>query len=235
MNLFNRLHDLFLANAHQSIDLAENPETMIKQVLREMDAKIREARAAVVSAVASEKQLAAELERHRARSRELARQAESAVTVDREQLAEQLLLRKVEIDRVAAGIDQSWRSTRNTCSNLKAGLEALLAKRSDMLRRQQSLAALQRSAYARKKLCHTLASVEVPETTDEKFERMQARVTELEAESLAVCEVFEETPAVEAEAKDLEASLQVDVELQAIKARCLARSSDADTEGGTKR
>ena len=45
MRLWTRLNHLVIANAHDAIDSMENPETMAKQALREMDDNIREARA----------------------------------------------------------------------------------------------------------------------------------------------------------------------------------------------
>ena len=54
MSVISRINELLLANAHHAIDQAENPEVMLKQVIRDMDRNIYEARVAVVSAVAGE-------------------------------------------------------------------------------------------------------------------------------------------------------------------------------------
>ena len=48
MGLISRINDLLLANAHHAIDQAENPEVMLKQVIRDMDRNIQDARTAVV-------------------------------------------------------------------------------------------------------------------------------------------------------------------------------------------
>ena len=50
-------------DANALMELAEDPERMVKQIIRELDAEVRAARAAVVRAIAAEKQLAAELAR----------------------------------------------------------------------------------------------------------------------------------------------------------------------------
>ena len=83
MSLIGRINDLFLASAHHAIDQAENPEIMLKQVIRDMDRNIQDARAAVVSAVAGEKQLAAQVEHHRRTATELERNATSALEASR--------------------------------------------------------------------------------------------------------------------------------------------------------
>jgi phage shock protein A len=219
MNLISRLHDLLLANAHATVDRAEDPEKMIKHLLREMDDQIRGAQAAVVSTVAAEKQLAGELDHHRHRSRDLAAKAESAVAAEREDLARELLARKAEYDEGAAELARSWESAKSTSASLKAKLDALVAKRAQMVRRQQSLTVLQRSARARTELCRSLTPLDSRESTEEKFRRMQARVTELDAESLALCEVIEHRPEPERQAREAETRLQVELELKAIKQR----------------
>ena len=96
MSLIGRINDLFLANAHHAIDQAENPEIMLKQVIRDMDRNIQDARATIISAIAGEKQLAAQVEHHHRSSVELERKAESALKAAREDLARQALARKVD-------------------------------------------------------------------------------------------------------------------------------------------
>ena len=229
MTLIARIHDLFLANANHMVDSVEDPEKMIKQVIREMDENIRQARAAVVGAVASEKQLAAQLERHRASSKDLARKAESTIAAGEDELAKVVLARKVEHDRIASDLETSWKSAKTTCDSLKAQLETLVAKRTDAARKRESLVARQRAALARKRLCCTVATIRTPEATDAKFARMDDRVSELEAESLAVAEVFKDQLAPIEHVHNLEVAAQVDMELQAIKDRLKTRDIAGDS------
>ena len=233
MSLFDRLHTLFLANAHHAVDLAEDPERMVKQIIRELDAEVRAARAAVVRAIAAEKQLAAELARHRNNSHDLARKAESAVATGHTDLAKTLLTRKVEQDRLAAELERSWACAQNTSSNLKTQLEALLNKRAEVCQQRQALAARQRAAHARKSVCRALDSVEALDTADERFGRMRDRVSELEAESLAVCEVMQTHTTAEADADDLAAAAQVELELRAIEAKLGTQARDDDDQRPT--
>ena len=44
MSLISRINHLLVANAHHTIDQAESPEVMLKQVIRDMDRNIHEAR-----------------------------------------------------------------------------------------------------------------------------------------------------------------------------------------------
>ncbi len=110
MNIFQRLQDLVTANTHHAIDMAENPEKMLKQAIREMDEKIRMGRAAVVGAVASEKKLFRQVEQHRHKVGELTSKAESAIEAGQDDIATSLLERKLEHERITEDMEPSWKS-----------------------------------------------------------------------------------------------------------------------------
>ncbi len=219
MRLWSRLNHLVVANAHEAIDSLENPETMAKQALREMDDNIREARAAVVAAVASEKQLARQLEVHRSSSKGYAEKAETALTEDREDLARALLERKVEHDRIVDELEQSWTTAKQNARSLRTQLETLVRRRETANRRHITLVARQRAARARSGLASSLARAEGIATADETFARCESKVDALEAESIALSEVLTEPPGPEREANDLHTDAKVNDELEALKAR----------------
>jgi phage shock protein A len=226
MNLFTRLNNIVLATAHQAVDLAEDPKIMIQHVIRKLDAKIRNARATVIAAVTSEKQIAGQLERHRARSEDLAGKAAASVAAGQEALARELLSRKVEHDRLTTELESAWQSARNTSEELKTQLDALIAKRADVHRQQYALAARQRAASARKQICYSLEAADTVADTDNEVGRLRERVSELEAESIAVREVMGTPPRPEAEACDLETAAQVERELEAIRVRLKSNATE---------
>ncbi len=61
-NIFKRINDVLSANINDLIDRVEDPERMVKQIIREMEDNILRAREGVVDAIASEKKLQKELE-----------------------------------------------------------------------------------------------------------------------------------------------------------------------------
>jgi PspA/IM30 family. len=56
-DLFKRINDVISANINDLIDRVEDPERMIKQIIREMEDNISKAKEGVVLAITSEKQL----------------------------------------------------------------------------------------------------------------------------------------------------------------------------------
>jgi phage shock protein A len=223
MGVISRINELLLANAHHAIDQAENPEVMLKQVIRDMDRNIYEARVAVVSAVAGEKQLAAQAKHHRCVANDMERGAESALNAGREDLARQALARKVDHDRIAADLERSHAGASEICTRVKAQLDMLLAKRADACRRKDVLIARQRAAEARSRVSRSLAAATIGDTSGDKLARMQQRVVEMEAEAAAVTEVLEEPKQPEKDIADIETAAQVDDALAALKARLASR------------
>jgi phage shock protein A len=229
MGLISRINDLFLANAHHAIDQAESPEVMLKQVIRDMDRNIDEARAAVVSAVAGEKQLAAQARQHRGIALDMERKAESALRAGREDLARHALARKIDHERVAVDLERSHAEAGEICTRVKAQLDTLLARRADACRRKDVLVARQRAAEARSRVGRSLATATIGDTSSEKFARMQHRVAEMEAEAAAVTEVFEEPRQPEKDIAEIETAAQVDDALAALKTRLAGATSAPST------
>ncbi|MBS1222009.1 MAG: phage shock protein suppresses sigma54-dependent transcription, partial [Proteobacteria bacterium] len=64
-NIFKRISDVLTANLNDLVDRVEDPERMIKQLIREMEENVNSAREGVIDALASEKQLAKELDSQR--------------------------------------------------------------------------------------------------------------------------------------------------------------------------
>jgi phage shock protein A len=227
VGLISRINDLLSANAHHAIDQAENPEVMLKQVIRDMDSNIQDARTAVVSAVAGEKQLGFQVEHHRRVAADLERKAESALKAGREDLAREALARRIDHERIAADLERSRAGASEICTRLKSQLDTLLAKRADALRRKEVLIARQRAAEARSRLTRSLAAANIDDTSGEKLTRMQQRVVEMEADAAAVIEVLEEPRQVEKDIVEIETAAQVDEALAALKARLAPRDAQA--------
>ena len=99
-NIFKRISDILAANLNDLIDRVEDPERMVKQIIREMEDNIRIAEESVIDAIASEKQLQKDLEHHRQQAATWRQRAEEALRADQEDLARAALTRKKEHDQI---------------------------------------------------------------------------------------------------------------------------------------
>ncbi len=216
-NIFVRVTDIISANINEMIDRMEDPERMIKQIIREMEDNIRMAREGVLDAMTSEKQLAKELKHHREQSEEWKQKAESALRSDNEEMARKALTRKKEHDKIIKNLETSWESARNTCDNLKSQLRSLENKLDEAKRKRTMLAARQKSAEARQAMGTTIRYFERGVNAEEKFGRMEDRVSEIEARAEAVSELYDEKTELDKEFEDFEKEVGVDSELEELK------------------
>ena len=90
-NIFKRISDVLTANLNDLVDRVEDPERMIKQLIREMEENINSAREGVIDALASEKQLAKELDSQRRQADDWYNRARRALETGNETLAREAL------------------------------------------------------------------------------------------------------------------------------------------------
>ena len=215
-NLFKRINDMITANISDLIDRVEDPEKMVKQIIREMEENISEAKESVVDAIASEKTLQQDVERHRRQSEEWQQKARVALKEGNEGLARSALVRKNDHDQILMSLEPALTSATNTSASLKAQLKALEAKLEEAKRKRSSLVARQRAAEAKENMTKMGATFQEGLAAHTEFTRMEDKVSEMEARAQAVSEVYE-TDSVEQELLDMEVRAEVDSELEALK------------------
>jgi len=215
--ILERLADVLKADIHHLIDQAEDPERMLKQVLRDMEDHINAAKQGVIQAIASEKQLFRQLQDQYAHSHAWADRAEYALKREQEDMARTALARKLEYDRSAAELKTAWTSAKQTAERLRDQLKALEAKKADAWRRRNALIARQRAAKAQQSLSLTLARFSTGVDTQTRFTHLESRISEAEAEAEAMLEVLDESTPAEQSFAEQEKEMQVTEELAALK------------------
>jgi len=215
-NLFKRINDVVTANISDLIDRVEDPEKMIKQIIREMEENLGRAKDGVVDAIASEKKLQQDVDSHRSSSAEWQEKARTALQSGDEELARSALVRKQEHDKVLKSLEPALRSARNTSAALKEQLRTLEAKLDEAKRKRSSLVARQRAAEASHSMTKIGTTFEQGLAAQADFTRMEDRVSDMEARAEAVNEVYAED-SVDQQFLDLEVQREVDAELEALK------------------
>ncbi len=218
-NIFKRINDVLSANINDLIDRVEDPERMVKQIIREMEENILRAREGVVDAIASEKKLQKELEHNRQLSAEWLAKAESALRDGKEDLARAALGRKKEHDNIVKALEPAWQSANATSERLKNQLRGLEAKLEEARRKRGTLVARQRAAEAREQMDRTLSRFDDGLAAHQQFSRMEDRVADMEARTAAMDELERSSSPLEKEFLDLEVRLEVDSELEKLKAK----------------
>jgi len=181
MGIFSRLKTLIASNVNALIGKAEKPEKMLNQLIIEMNEQLIESKKAVAMAIADEKKLEREKDNQFAQSKEWERKAMLAVTNGKDDLAKEALLRKQEYDNASAEYQKQWESQKASVDQLKESLRELQKKIEEAQRKKNLLIARAKRAEAQQKIQDTISTVSGNRSAFEAFDRMSAKVDEMEA------------------------------------------------------
>jgi phage shock protein A len=220
MAILDRIALVIRSNLNALINQAEDPEKMLDQILIDMRQQLQEAKREVAAAIADERRLAAQLEAARAQVNEWDRRSVLAVERGEDDLAREALRRKAEQQQLAAGYQSQWEAQQASTTNLKQALRALSEKTDEASRKKNLLVARQKRAEAQKHIHEVMTGLS-DTSAFEAFDRMAARVDQIEAQAEATVELSRELSGetTEQRFKALEGAVDVEQELQALKAR----------------
>ncbi len=216
MGILDRMSRLIRANINDMIDRAEDPEKMLNELLREMQASIREARHDVASMIAQEKLVEAELEDAQMDAREWERRAEMALKRDREDLAREALRRKHDAEELAGVYATQLASQQEMVEKLRSQLKILERKYEEAESKRDILIARHRRAQAQRRITETFSTLPDMSAMGE-LERMEKRIAGEEAHAMALQELEQDD--IEWQFSELESEPDVEDELLALKAR----------------
>lgn len=208
MGIFDRFKTVVKSNINDMISKAENPEKMLNQLVFDMNSQLVESKKQVAAAIADEKRLERQLIENKAKAEDWERKAMLAVKAGKDDLAKEALLRKQEYDNYTKGFGQEWEKQRQAVEQLKNSLRQLQLKIEEASRKKNLLVARAKRAEAQKKIQTTLGQLS-DTSAFSTFDRMAAKVDQLEAEADAVGELAEmttEDPSLEKQFKQLESS-----------------------------
>ena len=215
MAILDRVSQLVRANVNDMLDRAEDPEKMINQILRDMQENIGEARQAVASMIAQEKELEIDLAQTRKLASEWQSKAERAVTAGKDDLAREALRRKKDNDENSNVYQQQLAVQEQAVEKLKQQLQALEAKYQSTLSQRDTLITRHRRAEAQKKVAGQLQTFS-PMDPSGDLERLDRKIRSAEAQAAAQIEINDTS--FDAQFRELDYDATVEDELAALKA-----------------
>ena len=189
MGIFSRIKTVVSSNINDLISKAEKPEKMLNQLIVEMNEQLIESKKAVAMAIADEKKLEREKENQFTQAQEWERKAMLAVNAGKDDLAKEALLRKAEYDKAAAEYQKQWESQKASVDKLKESLRELQGKIEEAQRKKNLLIARAKRAEAQQKIQDTISSVSGNRSAFDAFDRMAAKVDQMEAQADAAKEL----------------------------------------------
>ena len=229
MSIFTRVRDIISSNINAMLDKAEDPEKLIKLMIREMEDTLVEIKASCAGAMATRKKIARDLEAVRGREAEWARRAQVAVDKGREDLAREALVEK----RRYAQRTEALESEASQCEALVAQYQADIMQLEDKLAaaREKQRVLVQRHIHAqRKKRAET--EIRRADTSEAlaKFESFEHRIDRMEAEADLVNHGRKRT--LDDEFAQLEGDQDIEQELEALRAASKGAAEPPELEGG---
>ncbi|MFT5141118.1 MAG: phage shock protein A [Lysobacterales bacterium] len=228
MGAISRIRYVIAANVNSLLEKAENPEKLLRALIREMEDAAEDARLASADLLAEQSYLQRVAKQLEAEINEWQERAEKAVATDRDDLARAALKAKAELSDTleSAHDDQSLLVDRishleQDMTTLKRKLAEAKLKLKEMSKRQGS------RPIASKKEVQLSRNERKVQQAMGRFDRLQSQVERLEARVRSY-EVGGTSPA------SWEAELQIndpaiEEELEALKAKTSGKAAKAET------
>jgi phage shock protein A len=218
MGIFSRLAQLIQSNLNDLISRSEDPEKMLNQVVLDMNNQLVEAKKQVAASIADEKRLAKQFDQEAANAQEWERKAMLALRAGNEPLAKEALARKRDYDELTATLKDQWTKQKTAVDQLKKALRLLNDKIEEAKRKRNVLIARKKRAEAQRAIQETMSGLR-DQSAFETFDRMAAKVDQMEAEAEAGAELAEEYSgdSLAHKFKELEGNHGTDEDLTALK------------------
>lgn len=215
--VFSRMADILKANINELLDRAEEPDKMIRQMVREMEEAVNKATASVGTALANQKRLERQHTEKIAQVEEWQRRAERAVEGGDDELARRALERKAVFQNMRDELGAALEESRKTVAQLKTQLGELKVKLEEARAREGVLVARHRAAQARKQMAQSMSGL--GSGAFSSFERFEQKIESSEAEAEAYEEMADDKDDIEKQLRQLDTGKQVESELAQLKAR----------------
>ena len=226
MSILKRIRTYFVGSIHDIIDLAEDPESKVNQIIRELEEGLVELRKGTASAMASLYVAEENLSEIKEESALWLKNAELALKEDREDLARKSLEKKNFYDDRITSASKQVEDDRLVVNQLKDDLRQAEETVEKARLRRETLIAQRRAAEARsgmldssEKLKDSIYSVQSASGA-ETFRESEMDLRRLEAENRAKAELLGKgSDSVEREMHEMQKKVAIDQELEALKSR----------------
>ena len=216
MALMERVSALIRANLNDLIDKAEDPETMLKQVILDMENQLIQVKTQVAMAIADEHLLGKKQKENEAKIAEWSRKAELAVDRNDDALARAALERAESGRQIAGALDEQLADQKAQVESLRTAYHKLEHKLNEARSKCDVLIAQHRRTRAANKAAEAGAAIRSDKHTS-TFDRMRRKVQHSEAVTTATVELTAET--IDERFEDIERQERIERLLAELKAR----------------
>lgn len=227
MGIFTRFRDIVSSNINAMLDRAEDPEKLIKLMIREMEDTLVELKASCAGVMANAKKFQRQAEEARARATYWEEKAELAVKKGRDDLAREALMEKRRYTERMDAVEKEVAEQNGLVDQYQEDIRQLEDRLRSAQEKQRMLVQRHIRANKRMRAQEEIRRVEGAEAMV-KFEDLENRIDRMEAEADMVN--FGRRPSLEAEFESLAGDEDIEKELKTLKSS-LTKGSEGSSQG----
>lgn len=215
MGIFKRVNDIAMANINEVLDKMENPLSMVKQYIRELEEKIAEAKVALSNQLIAERKyevMITELD-HIVQKR--IRQANIAIDRNEEEIAQMAVEEKLTSEKKLKAYREQYEAMKQQTLALEDQLKKLMELYDELGNKKLFYLSRTNTAHAIQNANNTIFSLDA-ENIRKNFIRMEEHIWQLEAKAAATLRVNQMVSA-STSAPDLAFKEDVRQELERLK------------------
>ena len=214
MGIFSRVADIISSNINAMLDKAEDPEKLVRLMIREMEDTLIEIKASCAGAMAQRKKIGRQIEDVHAGEARWAERAQLAVDKGRDDLARDALLEKRRFTDRMQALEQEL----TQCESLVAQYQADIIQLEDKLAsaREKERMLVQRHVHAqhKKRAQQSIRKVDYTSAVA-RFENLESKIDRMEADAELVN--FGRKPGLGEEIDSLATDEDLEAALNALK------------------
>jgi phage shock protein A len=215
MGIFSRITEIVNSNINAMLDMAEDPEKLVKLMINEMEDTLTEVKSAAAEVVADKIRLTRNRVTESNRRGEWEARANLALEKGREDLAREAVEQKLECEKRIIMIDKRLLEVEALVAQYQSDIARLEEKLQSAYARQRTLIANHQSALNRRKVEEKIYRLST-HGAFAKFENFENRIDRYQAE---VELLSQSNNTLEHKFLQLEHGKEIDQELAALKAR----------------
>ena len=214
MGIFTRFRDIVSSNINAMLDKAEDPEKLIRLMIREMEDTLVEIKAACAGAMAGSKKVQRKLEASQARSRYWEEKAALAVRKNRDDLAREALMEKRRYTEQSEALQTEMTDHDSLVAQYQDDIRQLEDKLKSAKEKQRILVQRHIHADRKRRAQEEIRRIDSSEAVL-KFDELENRIERMEAEADLVN--YGTQPSLVDELERLAYDEDIEKELEALK------------------
>ncbi len=215
MGIFTRFRDIVSANINAMLDRAEDPEKMIKLMIREMEDTLIEIKSSCAGVIAGRKKVERRLAEVEERKSLWEQRAELAVTKGRDDLAREALVEKRRFSELAETLQKEVAEHDGLIEQYQDDIRELENKLHSAKEKKRILVQRHRKAQSKKRAQEDIRRMDSSDNMA-RFDHLESRIERMEAEADMVN--FGNSDNIQDEFEELKSDEDIEKELAKLKA-----------------